>query len=125
MTRDEAMLNDHLAGASLRELGQRYSLSHEGVRLAIARQGRQVIDRIHLDLLTSHATGEMPTFVVPGHAGPDFDLALEYVRWVTQELEERGLKVRVHYRPTYSPAGVVLALEDAGPPSNRAKVRNR
>jgi hypothetical protein len=87
MTRDEAMLNDHLAGASLRELGQRYSLSHEGVRLAIARQGRQVIDRIHLDLLTSHATGEMPTFVVPGHAGPDFDLALEYVRWVTQELE--------------------------------------
>lgn len=125
MNRDETMLNDHLAGASLRDLGQRHGLSHEGVRLAIAREGRKVIDQIHLALLTSHATGELPTFLVPGNAGPDFDLALEYVRWVTQELDERGVNVRVHYRQTWSPAGVVLALEDADPPSNRrTKARN-
>lgn len=78
--------------------------------MVVAREGRKQIDRIELDLLAATKTDEVVAFVVPGHGGPDFDLALEYVRWVVAELTERGIKVAVHYRAVEN--GVVLALED-------------
>jgi hypothetical protein len=122
MTRDETMFRQRMKNASFREIAEAQGLTAEGVRLAVAREGRRQVDRLHLDLLSSHATGELPAFAIPGHAGPDFDLAMEYVQWSARELSERGLRVLVHYRPVHN--GVVIALEDADPPSNRTKVRN-
>jgi hypothetical protein len=122
MTRDETMFRERLKGASFSDIAETQSLTGEGVRLAVAREGRKQIDRLHLDLLASHATGDFPAFAIPGHAGPDFDLAMEYVQWAARELSQRGLRVLLHYRPVHN--GVVIALEDADPPSNRTKVRN-
>jgi hypothetical protein len=85
-------------------------MTAEGIRLVVAREGRKQIDRIELDLLAATKTDEVVTLVVPGHGGPDFDLALEYVRWVVAELTERDIKVAVHYRAVEN--GVALALED-------------
>jgi hypothetical protein len=122
MTRDETILRERLKGDTLHAIGGRHGLSHEGVRYVVARETRRMIDEIHLDLLTSHATGEAPSFVIPEHGGEDFDLAMEYVQFVTRELAERGMRVRVEYRPTYN--GVVLALVDAEPPANSAMNRS-
>ena len=38
-TRDDAMIAAYRAGASLHELGRRYGLSHEAVRLVLIRAG--------------------------------------------------------------------------------------
>ena len=80
----------------------------------MVREGRTHIDRIELDLLATTKTDEVVAFVVPDHGGPDFDLAMEYVRWVVAELTKRDIKVAVHYRATSN--GVVLALEDVTRP---------
>lgn len=108
--RDEQMLMDRISGSTLRDVGERRAMTAEGARLAIAREGRKQIDRLELALLANRKTGDVELFVIPDHAGPDFDLALAYLRWATGELTKRGIKVQVHYRPTYN--GVVIGLED-------------
>jgi hypothetical protein len=107
---DEAVLIERLRGRTLRDLADTTGLSIEGVRVVVAREGRKQIDKIELALLAATKTNEVVAFVMPDHSGPDFDLALEYVRWVVAERTERGVRVRIHYRPTEN--GVVLALED-------------
>jgi hypothetical protein len=111
---DAAILTERIRGRTLRDLAKASGLSPEGVRVVVAREGRKQIDRIELALLVATKTNEVVAFVVPDHGGEDFDLALSYVQWVVAELTERGLKVAVHYRPTYN--GVVVALEDVTRP---------
>jgi hypothetical protein len=114
--RDEAMFRAHLAGDSLRTIAGTSDLSHESVRIAIVREGRRVIDQLHLDLIASHGSGDLPTLVIPDHAGPDHDLALAFLEFVINGLARLGMRVRTIYRPTYN--GVVIALIDADPPKN-------
>ncbi len=107
---DSAILTERLRGRTLRDLADTNALSPEGVRVVVAREGRKQIDEIELALLVGTKDDSVLAFVVPDHAGPDFDLALAYIQWVTAELTKRGVKIAVHYRPTEN--GIVLALED-------------
>jgi hypothetical protein len=111
---DGAILTERLRGRTLRDLAEANDMTPEGIRVVVAREGRKQIDSIELALLAGTKTDELTALVVPGHGGPDFDLALEYLRWVVAELTERGIRVRIHYRPTHN--GFVIALEDVTRP---------
>jgi hypothetical protein len=111
---DDTILTERLRGRTLRDLPDTTGMTPEGIRVVVDREGRKQIDRFELDLLAATKTNEVVAFVVPDHGGEDFDLALSYVQWVVAELTERGVKVAVHYRPTYN--GVVVALEDVTRP---------
>ena len=113
---DATILTERLRGRTLRDLAEATGLTPEGVRLVVVREGRKQIDRIELDLLANTKRDQLSAFVIPGHGGPDFDLAMSYVQWVVRELTERGIEVAVHYRPTVDPEGVVLLLEDVTRP---------
>jgi hypothetical protein len=114
---DHSLLAERLRGRTFAELADRTGLTGEGARFVVAREARRQIDRIELDLLVATKTDEVVAFVVPDHGGENFDLALEYVRWVVAELTKREIKVAVHYRPTYN--GVVVALEDVTRPRRK------
>jgi hypothetical protein len=118
-TIDTTLFRENLLGTSTYDLGERHDMAPETVRLAVVRGGRALIDQIHLDLIASHATGEVPTLVIPDHAGPDHDLALELLEFVVSGLARVGMNVRTIYRPTYN--GVVIALVDADPPKKNSK----
>jgi hypothetical protein len=122
MTRDQQMLKERIGGATFERIGIHHSVTTSGARQIVNRAGRRMIDTIHLDLLTSHATGSLPTFLIPDHAGPDFDEAVETVQWVCRELDGRGIRVEVIYRPVHN--GVVIALADADPPQNSKATRS-
>jgi hypothetical protein len=114
--RDDAVFRERLLGADLRDIAKRHDLSPEGVRIVVAREGRRQVDEIHLALVASHATGELPAIAIPDHGGEDFDLAMEWVRWIVDQLSRVGMRVKVHYRPVFN--GIVVALEDRDPPLN-------
>ena len=52
--------------------------------------------------------------MLPEQAGPTLDRALDLIKYVTNEMEQRGMRVRCHYRPTMT--GCVIAFSDADPP---------
>jgi hypothetical protein len=116
---DEAILSERIAGRTLRDLADSTGMSHEGIRGVVIREGRKQIDRIELRLLANTKTDDLLAFVVPDHAGPDFDLAMSYLQWVTAQLTERGIKVKVHYQAVEN--GVVIALEDVSPEVTRPR----
>jgi glyoxylase-like metal-dependent hydrolase (beta-lactamase superfamily II) len=107
--RDQHVLAERIRGDTLKEIGLSHGLSIEGVRVVLAREGRRQIDDLERRLRANVETGELDTLLIPGHGGPDFDLALAYMRWALRELHDRGIAVRVHYRNIQ--AGVIFGLE--------------
>jgi hypothetical protein len=85
--------------------------------LKIKRGARQFIDDVHLQLIVSHGTGELPAILLPNQPGPTLDRALDFTRWLTNELERVGMEIRIHYRPDAA-GGLVIAFSDAHPPAN-------
>jgi hypothetical protein len=106
---DGAIHAERPKGRTLRDLAEENGMTPEGIRIVVAREGREQIDEIELALLAATNTNEVVAFLVPNHGGKDFDLAVEYVQWVVRELTERGIRVRVHHRDVEN--GIVLALE--------------
>jgi hypothetical protein len=100
------MLRERLQGSTLAEVGARHDLTAEGVRVIVAREGKRQIDELAARLRANRETGEVEAFVIPEHSGPDFDLALSYFQWCVKQLAQRGVEVRVHYRPAHN--GVVI-----------------
>ena len=108
---DQQVLLDRIAGGTLREVGEKHGgLTPEGVRVVVAREARRQIDALELRLLANRKTDDVELFVVPGHAGPEFDLAIDYFQWCLRQLAERGVDVEVHYRPVED--GIAFGLED-------------
>ena len=116
---DETILTERLRGRTLRDLADTTGLTPEGVRLVVLREGRKHIDRIELTLLANTKSDELYALMVPDHAGPDFDVAMSYAQWVLRELDERGVRVQVHYRAVEN--GIVLALEDVSRKAKNAR----
>ena len=110
MDRDLQMLKEKSRGDTLREIGDRHGLSHERARQIIVLEGRKEIDRLELELLANRKTGDVELYLIPEHAGPDFDLAVDYFQWTVRELAERGVKTHISYRPVYN--GVAWGIED-------------
>ena len=101
---------DRIAGGTLREVGEKHGgLTPEGVRVVVAREGRRQIDALEMRLLANRQTDHIELFLVPD-GGPELGLALDYLRWVLRQLAERGVDVRVHYRPVEG--GMAFGLED-------------
>ena len=121
LTEERAFRESVLEGHSVREIAARHEVPKTNVHRLIKGGGKAFIEQLHLDLLKSHATGELPAFLLPDQPGPTFDRALDLMRWVTNELEQRGINVRVQYRTARN--GLVIAFEDADPPAN-TKVRS-
>ena len=109
---DATILSERLRGRTLKDLADSNGMTPEGIRYLVAKEGRRTIDAIELDLLANTKRDQLSGFAIPGNSGPDFDAAMAYIAWVVRSLEERGLSIAVHYRPTYDPPGVVLMLED-------------
>jgi hypothetical protein len=107
--RDQQVLTERIAGGTLRDIGARHGLSHEGVRVVADRAARRHLDDLQARLAANIATDNLEVLLIPGHSGPDFDEAIAYVQWVTRELAGRGVKLRVHYRPADS--GVAFGLQ--------------
>jgi len=108
--RDRQILVERSRGDTLRELGDRHGLSHEGVRVVLAREGRKQIDELEMRLLCNRQTGDVELYLIPGHGGPDFDLAVDYFQWTLRQLSSRGVDTQISYRPVEN--GVVFAIED-------------
>jgi hypothetical protein len=106
--RDERMLRDHIGGASLRDLGDRFGLSHEGARQVVVRASRKHIDRLELDLMAGAKTGDWPTLLVPHQHQEDWQLMLRYLQWVLDQL--RGRDVPVTVTTTNTPSGTAFQL---------------
>lgn len=106
--RDNAILWEHFGGASLRELGHRFGMSHQGARMVIVREGRRHVDRFELDLLAATKTGEWPTLLVPFQEQDGWQTVLSYFGWLVDELRKRGVPVTVH--TTHTEAGTAFQL---------------
>jgi hypothetical protein len=107
--RDTTILHERIAGSTLRDIGARHGLTAEGARLIIAREGRRQIDELERRLLGNVGTNDVEVFVVPGHSGPDFDVALAHFAWALKELGKRGMRTRVHPRHIWN--GVAFGVE--------------
>lgn len=124
ITAERLFTESILEGASVRTIAKRHDMSRSTVHRMIQRGGRAFVERVHLDLLTSHGRGELPAIVLPAQAGPTLDRALDLVAWLTHELEERGVQVDVHWRPVVD-GSLIVALSDRHPPRNsRAHVES-
>ena len=56
-----ALLEDSLAGVSLREIGKRHGISHETVRKHVQKARREEVTRMAGELLVNRRTGPGPT----------------------------------------------------------------
>jgi hypothetical protein len=108
--RDQQVLAERARGDSLRQIAERHDLSPEGVRLIVVREGRKTIDALEMRLLLNRKTGDVEVYLIPGHGGPEFDLAVDFFQWTLRQLAERGVETKVHYRPVEN--GVAFGLED-------------
>jgi hypothetical protein len=104
--RDEAILKERISGATFRRIGERYGISAMRAHTVYGRAARQHLDDLELRLLANTRTDELEVLLIPDQSGPAFD----YLRWVTHELAERGVQLKVHYRPAMN--GVAFGLED-------------
>ena len=107
---DQQLLAERARGDSLRQIGERHELSPEGVRVVVAREGRKQIDRLELALLANRKSGDVELFLIPSTTGPEFHLAVDYLQWCVRQLAERGVDVRVTYRPVEG--GCAFGIED-------------
>ena len=108
--RDQRILDEHLAGRRQREIAERHELSRESVRLIVQRQLNREITVLECALLRSRCTDEPVELATLGHDLVEFETAANYTAAVLTGLLERGVRVRLHYRPTSE--GVVIALQE-------------
>jgi len=108
--RDTRILLDRVRGDTLAAIGKRYGMTHQNAHVVVLREGTRQINDLEMRLLANRATGDVELFLIPDHGGPDFDLAIEYVRWALRELAQRGVQTRVHYRAAEN--GVAFGVED-------------
>ena len=85
--RNAEILAERITGSTLRELGERHDLSHEGARFVLTRQARRHIDQIATAAWRAQFAGELLTLSVPAWA--EHDLAAEYFAWLVGELRKR------------------------------------
>lgn len=110
MDRDQAVLQEHISGSTLRAIAERHDLSHEGARLVIIRQGREHVDQIVLAAWACQKEGQLLALAVPAWA--DQDLVAEYIGWLGAQLKRRDDGFwRIHYRPALD-GSFCLAVED-------------
>jgi len=108
--RDQEILGERIGGATLQAIGERHSVSIEGARQIVLREGRRQIYAFEQRLRSNRKTNDLELFVVPFQAQADWQLALRHFDWCCDELRKRGVDVKVHSRPATE--GLVLALED-------------
>ena len=115
--RDESILTEHINGDSFREIGARYGISAMRAHTVFTSSARRHVDDLELRLLANTKTDDLEVLLIPSHSGPDFDAAIDYLHWVTHELADRGVQLKVHYRPAMN--GCAFGLEDVTRGSNR------
>ena len=108
--RRERIFSARMAGATVTALAEQEGVTAQTISLLVIRHGRRVIDDLELRLLANRKTRELELFMVPDHGGPDFDRAVSYFQWCVRQLTDRGVDVRVYYRPAAN--GVVFGVED-------------
>jgi hypothetical protein len=108
-TSDRAVLDEHIAGASFRDIGARHGISHERARQVYVREARAHVDKIELDMLACRKSGEAFLLLIPN--GPDRTLALDYLSWVVKQLRSRDIAVAVRVHTTTAGLAVELADE--------------
>jgi hypothetical protein len=117
MERDAVIFQERIAGDTFRQIGQRHGISTMRAHTVFGRSARRHLDDLELRLLANIKTDDLEVLLIPSHSGPEFDAAIDYLRWVTHELAERGVQLKVHYRPAMN--GCAFGLEDVTRGSNR------
>ena len=97
--RDESILEERLRGETFREIGERHGISTMRAHTVYGNAARRHLDDLELRLLANTKTDELEVLLIPDRSGPAFDAAIDYLRWVTHELAERGVTLKVHPRP--------------------------
>jgi len=110
--RDESILRERVSGDTFREIGERHGISTMRAHTVYGRAARQHLDDLQRRLLANaqSATDDLEVLLIPHHSGPEFDAAIDYLRWVAAELAERGVKLKIHPRPAMN--GIAFGLED-------------
>jgi hypothetical protein len=114
---DRAFRESILEGGSVRQIAHRHGIPESRAYRAIKAGAKEFVSQVHLDLLTSHADGDVPAILFPNQPGPTLDRALDFARWLTNELEDRGIHVRLHYRQAVD-GGLIIAFSDREAPEN-------
>jgi hypothetical protein len=114
---ERAFRESILEGGSVRIVAKRHGIPESRAFRAIKAGAEAFVSQVHLDLLASHGNGELPAILLPNQPGPTLDRALDFARWLSNELEQRGIAVRLHYR-TSADGGLIIALSDRDRPPN-------
>ena len=118
MDRDAVILQDRIIGGdTFRQIGERHGISAMRAHTVYQRSARQHLDDLELRLLANTKTDDLEVLLLPDHSGPEFNAALDYLRWVVASLAERNVQVKVHYRVAMN--GCAFGLEDVTRGSNR------
>jgi len=109
--RDESIVKERISGDTFREIAERHGISTMRAHTVYGRAAREHIDDLLRRLLANAASAadDLEVLLVPHHSGPEFDAAIDYLRWVTSELAERGVQLKIHPRPAMN--GVAFGLE--------------
>lgn len=111
--RNAAMFADRRAGLTFREIAAKHGVATERVFKVVNREARRYLDELEMRLLANTKTDDIELFVVPNHAGDDFDAAIDFFQWTVSQLAERGVELRIHYRAVEN--GVAFGVEDVTP----------
>jgi hypothetical protein len=109
--RDESILRERVSGDTFRQIGERHGISTMRAHTVYGNAARRHLDDLQRRLLANAASAadDLEVLLVPHHSGPDFDAAIDYLRWVTSELAERGVNLKIHPRSAMN--GVAFGLE--------------
>jgi hypothetical protein len=119
---ERAFRESILEGSTVRQVAERHGVAPSQAHGAIKAGAEEFVRQVHLDLLASHGSGELPAVLVPTQVGPTLDRSLDFCRWLTNELEDRGIHVRLHYRQAVD-GGLIIAFSDRdAPPNSKANV---
>lgn len=117
MSRDHEILERRIRGETLREIGQEFDLSPEGVRGIVKRATHDHIARLVAEMWSAQRSGQALVLAVPSWADAgDQAAVVDYLRWVLRELDRLwDVQPVIEYRPTLDGA-FVFALTDPAMP---------
>ena len=111
MTRDQAILMEHIGGDSFRKLGAHHGLSAMRCHAIYRAETTRHVNEVLLQMWLAQKCDQLLVLAVPDGLADDQAAAIRYLDWLLHEFAELGEDIHVHYRPTLTGA-IAFALED-------------
>jgi len=109
--RNDAMLSQRIAGATLREIAETHGVTEQTVHRIVDRQARRHIEEVVAGMWAAQKENALLVLLVPPGLDGEQALTIRYLDWVLSQMPSY-VDPAVHYRPAGFGGGFVLALED-------------